>query len=222
MDLKIKEVAELLTISETTVRRWLNEGKIPSYRLNGHYRFNRNEIEDWLLKEKLGIKEETSPSKSVSKGGFSLYRALHRGALLAKVPFRKKEEVIRYTMRYMAKSYSLDAEVLTEFFLDREKLMPTALNHGIGVPHTRDFLLNSSYDVVVAVFPEEPIDDYGALDNEPVHTLFFLFAHEGKNHLHLLAKIAHLSGSAEARLFFQTQPSKEQLLDYVKQWEGML
>ena len=30
MDLKIKDVAELLNVSETTVRRWLKDGKIPA------------------------------------------------------------------------------------------------------------------------------------------------------------------------------------------------
>ncbi|NGX51641.1 MAG: hypothetical protein K1060chlam2_01514, partial [Chlamydiae bacterium] len=34
MDLKIKDVAELLSVSETTIRRWLSDGKIPAYRLH--------------------------------------------------------------------------------------------------------------------------------------------------------------------------------------------
>ena len=34
MDLKIKDVAELLSVSETTIRRWVTEGKIPVYRLH--------------------------------------------------------------------------------------------------------------------------------------------------------------------------------------------
>jgi len=34
MDLKIKDVAELLNVSETTIRRWLKDGKIPAYQLN--------------------------------------------------------------------------------------------------------------------------------------------------------------------------------------------
>ena len=54
MDLKIKDVAELLNVSETTIRRWLKEGKIPSYQLNHHYRFSKSEVEDWMMKSKLG------------------------------------------------------------------------------------------------------------------------------------------------------------------------
>ena len=39
MDLKIKDVAELLNVSESTIRRWISEGKIPTYRMNQHYYF---------------------------------------------------------------------------------------------------------------------------------------------------------------------------------------
>lgn len=230
MDLKIKDVAELLSISETTVRRWLTEGKIPAYRLNHQYRFNRTEIEDWVLKQRLNFgtpfgttqeKREEPSCPTMGTMQFSLYRALYRGAVLPKVALKTKEGIIRHTMDYMANHFDLDADMLTELFLDREKLMATALNNGIGVPHTRDFLLNTLFDVVVAVFPEEPIE-YGALDGQPVHTLFFLFANDGKNHLHLLAKVAHLSSNEKSSAFFRTHPSKERLLEYVKHWESSL
>ena len=51
MDLKIKDVAELLSVSETTIRNWLVEGKIPFYRMEEQFRFSRSEIEDWLNKQ---------------------------------------------------------------------------------------------------------------------------------------------------------------------------
>jgi PTS system nitrogen regulatory IIA component len=99
--------------------------------------------------------------------------------------------------------------------------MPTALSNGIGVPHTRDFLLQESYDVIVVVFPEKPIE-YGALDGEPVHTLFFLFACDDKRHLHLLAKLAHLSSKAENLAFLKGHPNKASLLEYIKNWESKI
>ena len=39
MDLKVKDVAELLHLSEITIRRWVQEGKIPAYRLDHHIFF---------------------------------------------------------------------------------------------------------------------------------------------------------------------------------------
>ena len=49
MDLKLKDVAQLLDVSEDTVRRWISDSKIPYYRLNQQYRFSRSEIENWVL-----------------------------------------------------------------------------------------------------------------------------------------------------------------------------
>lgn len=181
MDLKLKDVAELLNVSETTIRRWVSDGKIPYYRLSQQYRFSRSEIENWVLSCKQG-KEEFSPFSQEDSDGskerlgthqFGLYRAIHKGGVYVDVPGVTKEEVIRNAMKEIARDLHLDAEVITELLLDREKLMPTALSNGVGVPHTRDFLLQESFDVVAVVFPKQPIE-YGALDGQPVHTLFFL------------------------------------------------
>ncbi len=147
MDLKIKDVAELLNVSETTIRRWLSDGKIPAYRINHQYRFSRIEIENWMMSCKLKSHEEgSSPFKETQiyppldesdsaeasvRGGmqhFCLYRAVHQGDVFSNVPGTTKEELIRWTTKAIAQKLSVDAEVLSELLLDREKLMPTALN----------------------------------------------------------------------------------------------
>lgn len=239
MDLKIKDVAELLNVSESTIRRWVSEGKIPTYRINQHYFFSRTEIENWVISHKLdktagGIspfmrhKEADSLSlptrRSPTTNGnkqFSLFRAIHKGDVLHHIEGNTKEEIIRATMRRVAKLLHVDADVMTDLLLDRENLMPTALNNGIAVPHTRDSLLPGHQDIVITVFLDQPLE-YGALDNQPVHTLFFLFASEDKRHLHLLAKIAHLSSQLHVREFLQAKPSKEALLSFVKEWESQI
>ncbi len=235
MDLKIKDVADLLNVSETTIRKWIVEGKIPSYRINQHYYFSRSEIENWVISHKLITTHGSSPfthqkeldlshpiSKPNKAGGnkqFSLFRAIHKGDVLHSISGKTKNEIVRNTMKKVAKQLHVDADIMTELLLDREKLMSTALNNGIAVPHTRDSLLDAHHDVVVVVFPDQPLD-YGALDHQPVHTLFFLFACEDKRHLHLLAKIAHLSHQLQSLDFLCSKPSKESLLSYIKEWES--
>lgn len=228
MDMKIKDVAEMLNVSEATIRRWVKRGIIPTYQIHKQFHFSRIEITDWIMRHRLGkamddiAKARDKKTEEIPMGGvkqYSFYRALHKGDVLHHVPGKTKEEVIRRVMQYMAKNLQKDADGLTNLLMDREYLMPTALNHGIAVPHTRDFLLKEHYDIVVVAYPEEPIE-YGALDGLPVHTLFFLFACEDKRHLNLLAKIAHLSSDARALSYLQTQPQKEQLLEFIKAWES--
>jgi nitrogen PTS system EIIA component len=227
MDLKLKDVAELLNVSDTTIRRWMSESKIPFYRMNNQFRFSRSEIENWVLSCKQGQEKGkfspfASSDPSLERLGtqqFGLYRAIHRGGVWSNVPGDTKEEVIKRSMKILAKELKLDADVLTDLLLDRERLMPTALSNGIAVPHTRDFLLQESFDVVSVVFLQKPID-YGALDGQKVHTLFFLFACDDKRHLHLLAKIAHLCSKIENLQLLKKHPSKTQLLDAIKNWES--
>lgn len=226
MDLKLKDVAELLNVSEMTVRRWVQEQQIPHYRLQEELRFSRSEIEPWVLRctqdkgSKSPLQIETGGER-LGTQQFGFYRALYRGDLYLGVEGTNKEALIRLAMQQIAVRLRLDAEGVTELLLDRERLMPTALSHGIAVPHTRDFLLKGAFDAVAVVFPKKPID-YGALDGQPVHTLFFLFACDDRRHLHLLAKIAHFCSHASHLTFLQTQPTKEKLLEYVKQWESMV
>ncbi len=229
MDLKIKDVADLLNVSETTIRRWLTDGKIPAYKINHQYRFNRLEIEDWVMGQRVNQSSEKgqpqandSEAEPQTKGGrqqFSLYRAIHQGEVITDLPGTTKEEIIRNAMQRVAKRLQLDPDISSELLLQREKLHSTALNHGIALPHTRESVIRQGKDSVFVVYPQEPLD-YDALDGEPVHTLFFLFASDDKNHLHLLAKIAHLSSQSETREFLKTRPTKEQLLGFIKEWEG--
>jgi len=55
MDLKMKDVAELLQVSEKTIYRWIGENKIPAYRINHQYRFNLAEINEWVLQNKISV-----------------------------------------------------------------------------------------------------------------------------------------------------------------------
>lgn len=233
MDLKIKDVAELLNVSETTIRRWLKDGKIPAYQLNHQYRFSKSEIEDWMMKCKLG-EGEFSPfgekqiyplpneTAAPNRGGlqsFSLYRAMHKGGVLHDVPGKNKAQVIKNAMQKAAPRIGFDPELITELLMDREALMSTALNHGIAIPHPRDSILeHPGSDLIVTVFPEKPIE-YDSLDEKPVHTLFFLFSCSDKTHLHLLSKLAHLSSQKDALELLAEKPTPEKLLSYVKEWE---
>lgn len=245
MDLNIKDVSELLNVSETTVRNWLTDGKIPAYRINQNninpsdfdqYRFSRCEIEDWVMNQKNGTNqpvaspfmgcfkstvEENMIHQHISGGNkqFSLFRAIYKGGVLYNVPGNTKSEVIRHAMKMIAAGLDLDDEVISDLLLDREALQSTALNNGIAIPHTRDFLLDAHLDMVSVVFPEKPIP-YDALDSKPVNTLFFLFASNDKRHLHLLAKIAHLSSQQATLALLNTKPDKEVLLEYIREWES--
>lgn len=236
MDLKIKDVAELLNVSETTIRRWLLDGKIPAYKLNRQYRFSKIEIENWMMKRKVKLtseeddflptqtgEEQIFPKKEGQPGNqqFGLYRAINRGGVYRDVKGETKEEIIENVTPLIANQLRIDPEVLTELLIDRERLMPTAFNNGVAVPHARECIQQAPFDLIAVVYPEKPIE-YGALDEKPVDLLFFLFATGDKIHLHLLAKIAHLSSDETVLNFIRSKPEKPELLEFIRNWESSL
>lgn len=219
MDLKIDDVAQLLNVTPQRIEEWITAGNIPSYKLGDEARFSRQEIEAWMLEQ-----DHLSSDQHVKPTGlhkFSLYRALHKGDLHADITGTTPEQLITGTTHKLAQKYELDSTVLSTLLMDRERQMSTALGSGIAVPHTRDFLLPTHFDVVTVVFPQEPIP-YDALDGDPVHTLFFLFACEDARHLDLLAKIAHFSNDEQNIRLLQRRPDRQTLLSHIKAWEANL
>ncbi len=218
MDLELQEVAELLNVPENVLLKLVSDGKVPSYNINGSYRFNREEIESWVMADK-GGHEGHKPSSGALR--YNLFRALNNGDVYTDLECDSKEELIRETMQRLAPGLRLDPDVLFELFMERENLMSTAVGQGFAIPHARDFLMDGHRDAVAVVFLNKPIN-YGALDGKPVHTLFFLLASDDKKHLALLSKIAHLTSNNKLCLQLQQKPQKTELLEIIKDWETTL
>ncbi|MBI2951714.1 chloride channel protein, partial [bacterium] len=93
--------------------------------------------------------------------------------------------------------------------LDRERLFPTALGHGVAVPHAYSRALSSRLCVIAQV-PDGV--DFGAPDGAPVRLVFLLLSPLGdaQGHLVALAEIARLAWDPEtrARLMAASHPSE--------------
>jgi PTS system nitrogen regulatory IIA component len=55
MDLSVRDSAQLLKVSEKTIYRWVKQGKLPAYRINEQYRFNRAELLEWATSQRLNV-----------------------------------------------------------------------------------------------------------------------------------------------------------------------
>lgn len=49
----IAEACKILRTSETTVRRWIREGRVPCYRFGNEYKFFKSELKEFILKNKV-------------------------------------------------------------------------------------------------------------------------------------------------------------------------
>jgi excisionase family DNA binding protein len=63
--IKIKDVANYCMVSKTTVRRWIERGKLRAIRLpSGHYRINQVDYRRFLESCGIPLREGTVESKS--------------------------------------------------------------------------------------------------------------------------------------------------------------
>lgn len=191
MDLKIKDIVDLLQVSEKTVYRWIKENKIPCYRINHQYRFSRAEINEWILSNKIDL-SSTLFELSIAGRPTIFADLLRRGGIYYDIPGASMKEALRNAIEIMKTPADTAKEEIIAALLNREQMMSTAIGKGIAIPHPRNPMITDIEQARVAVcFLQQPID-FAALDGKPVHTLFIVLTSTPKRHLEVLSKISYL------------------------------
>jgi PTS system nitrogen regulatory IIA component len=92
--------------------------------------------------------------------------------------------------------FGMDRESTVEALLERESLGPTAVGHGVALPHARMPGLDRVCGAFVRL--EKPLE-FDAADRQPVDLVFALFAPEdaGVEHLKALALVSRTMRSAD-------------------------
>src|SRR5512141_3249224 len=160
MQLTVRDVAKLLSVSEKTIYRWLNEGIIPAYRVNDQYRFNRAELLEWATARKINVSAEIF-AEPEGNGGQppSLARALQAGGIFYRVDGKDKPSVLRAVVDILRLPEEVDRDFLYQVLLARESLGSTGIGDGIAIPHVRNpVVLHVAQPSVTLCFLENPID----------------------------------------------------------------
>ena len=224
MDLKFEDVTNLLHISETTLQKWMDKMNVPYYTISGKPRFNRSELEEWLMESvvnEIDLSLGECDDGSSTWNRYCLYRAVHKGCVINDISATDKNDIIHEVMNKASSTLKVNPDIVADMLIDRENMMSTALGGGIAVPHTRDFLLHDFTDAAVIVYLDNPVD-WGAIDGSMTDTLIFLFACDDKRHLNLLAKVAHFASREETKDIFKHHPEKERLLEQILDFEKNL
>ncbi len=216
MELKIKDIVELLQVNEKTVYRWIKDKKIPCYRINHQYRFNRAEINEWILSNKI---ELSSSLINLGLGDHNLPRLLESGGIVASIVGDNVGEVITNAVELIPTPPGLKKEDIVLALMRREELMPTAVGKGIAIPHPRNPIVTDPKNASVSICYLERPADFHALDGEPVHTLFILFTATPRMHLEVLSKISHLCQNDLFLEKLRSRAPKDELIIFIREKE---
>ena len=223
MQLTVRDVADLLSVTEKTIYRWLKSGSLPAYRVNNHYRFNRAELLEWATSRQINVSVDVFREPNAGEVPMlSLSQALSLGGIYYRVEGDDKESALRSVVGLMRLPAEVDRGFLLQVLLAREALASTAIGDGIALPHVRNpIVLHVTEPLVCLSFLENPID-FNALDGKPVKCLFTLVSPTVKAHLHLLSRLAYILREKPLRALLNTQGGREEILSEITRIESGL
>lgn len=214
MDLRVRDVAKLLNVSEPTVYRWIRERGLPAHRIGEQFRFNRVELQEWGAAQGQWISPELfTPGAAVDSS--SLAAALERGGVHRAVAGNTREDVLNRVARLPGVPAGVDRAMLAQLLIGRESLASTAVGDGIAIPHPRDpLVVRVAEPSVLLCFLARPVD-FGAIDGQPVRVLFTLLSPSVRQHLRMLAKLAFVLHDAQLRELLNRSASEAEILQRV-------
>jgi PTS system nitrogen regulatory IIA component len=215
VDLKIKDIVELLQVPEKTIRQWVKENRIPHYIIHHQVRFNRTELNEWILDRKPELASRLL-GLSIINRATRFTDLLRSGGIYYDLPGRTPKEILPAAIELIRTPEGFPKKDILAALIDREELMTTAIGRGIAIPHPRNPIITKVEDARVSIcFLREPAD-YGALDSRPVHTLFLLLTDNPRRHLEVLSKISYLCQLPEFLKLLESRRPAEELFDFIQ------
>jgi nitrogen PTS system EIIA component len=223
MQLDLKDVAGIFSVTEKTIAFWIRQKNLPAYQVNGQYRFNRAELLEWATERRVDVSTEIM-NAPVDAGSTSprLDEALKLGGIFHGIAGRDKASVLRAVVDVMPMPRDVDRTLLFDMLLARESLGSTAIGDSIAIPHVRHpIVLHMLHPAIILCFLEHPID-FSAMDGEPVNILFTLASPTVRAHQQLLSRLAFALKDPQFRAILTRKGSCEEILSEATRVEETL
>lgn len=217
MQLTVKDVSSILNVSEKTVYRWIEERKLPGFRLSGQYRFNRAELLEWATANRLGVSSTIFHETEAESVPLPLLsESLQAGGIFYRLGGTDRDSALRSAVEVLRLPEEVDREFLLQVLLAREQMASTGIGDGIAIPHARNpIVLHVDKPLVTLCFLEKPIE-FGALDGQPVHALFTLISPTVRAHLHLLSRLAFALRDDKFKKLIHNEASREEIFEKLR------
>jgi PTS system nitrogen regulatory IIA component len=223
MNLTLRDVAKILNVSERTIYRWIDQETIPAYRINEQYRFNRAELLAWATARRIKVSDQLllePESRGAPTPSFG--DTLTAGGIFYRLEGRDKTSVLRAAVDLVKLPDDVDRDWVFRMLLARESLASTGVGEGVAIPHARyPIALHTPQPSLTLFFLENSVD-YGALDGQPVRTLFVLLSATVRGHLALLSQLGFALRDLGFKSAVLREGSREDILREARRVEKTL
>ncbi|MCI0434787.1 MAG: PTS sugar transporter subunit IIA [Gemmatimonadetes bacterium] len=216
MQITLRQAASYLSVSETTIRRWVTTRGLPAHRVNERLHCNAIELWEWALEQ--GIPASRSLFDHARRGRTEvppLSELVKAGGIHRDVEGEVKAAVLRAMVGVLPLPADVDCEYLVMVLEAREALGSTGIGEGIAIPHVRNpILLNVTEPFVTLCLLRHAVP-FDALDGIPVHALFVVVSPTIPAHLRILAQLGHVLRDAQLRKHLRTLAPDGVILDRI-------
>jgi len=191
----LAEVARYLQLAEKTVLRMVQRGEIPAAKIASQWRFMRPVIRDWLAGQMLFMPSFNLESlANKEKTLLPLNEVFRSNLMVLKIAPGPKESILRQLVAPLRKTgFARDTAVLLQSLIERERMMTTAVGHGIAMPHPRKTIADMFAEPTIALGVCPKGTNFEAVDDQLVHLFFLICATREEIHLQLMAKVSWLT-----------------------------
>ena len=212
MKLTARQVATMFDVSERTIERWIRDDEMPHHLVQGRDLFHRAELLEWANEHRIRVAGD--PPASVRSGARpqDFANALEAGGIHYRVPASDRESLLKAVIARMPLADEVDAALLFDLMLAREKSGSTGVGDGIAIPHVRSpIVLPVDRMAVTLCFLEKPVA-FDSIDGNPVDTVFNIVSPTIRAHHAILARLSGLLHDPEfRRAVLDRAPAKELL-----------
>lgn len=221
MQLTFSQAVAYLRVSESTARRWIRERGLPVHRADERMFVNAVELWEWAAEHRIAVSSELLEKARRGREDVAPISALlERGGVHREVPGRDAVEVLRQVVDRLALPEFVDRSFLSTALAAREAMGSTGIGNGIAIPHVRNpILLQISHPTVSLCLLDHAVD-FGAIDGQPVHTLFVVISPTVPMHLGILAKLSLLLRDPRLQHLLQERAPTPRLLDHIRNLEA--
>jgi PTS system nitrogen regulatory IIA component len=126
----MKEVAALLSVSETKILEWIEQEQMPVFVSQGQYRFNRTELLEWATLRNLSVALGTHSENDIGA-------CVEKGGIIRDVPGADFDSVMENVISKMNLPEGTDRQFLKEMILSHGAGSTICVGEGIAIPHPR-------------------------------------------------------------------------------------
>jgi PTS system nitrogen regulatory IIA component len=213
----LPEVAKYLQLAEKTILRMAQRGDIPAAKIASQWRFMRPVIRDWLAGQMLSIhSSELESLASKESPVLPLHEVLRPNLMPFNITPGPKESILKQLVLPLQQTgFSRDPSIFLQSLIERERMMTTAVGHGIAMPHPRTPIAGMFAEpaIVLGICPKGT--NFEAVDDQLTHIFFLICATREEIHLQLMAKISWLSRHDDIMSQLKQATSGDQVINII-------